>query len=110
MPLHHALYVDQGSRFGEAFPVLTDQPSTDLLGWSAHCEIRAEQSTSSALLATIEPELSDGVALVGATGEVTAGWTWTVGYYELVTVTPDGDRDRIAQGPIYVNPSTTVVP
>lgn len=110
MTLHHALYVDQGRRFRQRFPVLspTTGLAVDVSTWTVACQVREGREASTALLAELTPVAANGYVELAIPAATSAAWSWRAGYYELVLTEPGQDPDGLAQGPLYVDPRTTV--
>jgi hypothetical protein len=110
MTAQHALYIHQGARYVQRFPVLNTLTgaAVDATGWAVACQVRAAKGAGSALLVELAPTAANGYIELAIPAATSAGWTWREGYYDLVLTEPGQDPSRLSQGPVYVDPRTTV--
>lgn len=105
----YTIRIEQGATWK---PVLTLQ-DTDLTGYSARMQIRADVDSDVVLL---ELTTSDGhITIDGPAGQITLQLTdvettaldWTTGVYDLELIAPGGDVQRLLKGIVEVDPEVT---
>lgn len=86
--------------------------NTDLTGYSARMQARADIAETTTLL---DLSTGSGITIDGTAGRIVLELTdeqttvldWTEGVYDLEIIAPNGDVTRLLKGPIYVDPEVT---
>jgi hypothetical protein len=115
--LNYDIEIDQGSDYGEAFPILDDnnQPVT-VAGWSARCQFRKTPTspiprlsfdTNQLQVEGFGLEISGDEVILRIPGSASALWAWTEGHYAIELVDPLGAPRRIVAGRVFVSTETT---
>lgn len=105
----YLIRIEQGATWR---PTLTLR-DTDLTGYTARMQIRADIDATDVLL---ELSTANGkITIDGPAGQIkpvltdtqTATLTWTDGVYDLELTAPGGDVQRLLKGPVEVDPEVT---
>jgi hypothetical protein len=102
------LVVEQGATWAHGWRVrFNGDPIT--AAWTAHAQLRAGKSKTSALLHTFTASVSDtGDVVIGVPFAASEAWDFTKGYYDVEVTSPDGEtRLRVAQGSVKVSQEVT---
>jgi len=109
MALRYTLYIDQGSDYTVAFPVLNaaNEPQ-DLAGWSARGQVRVV-ATDPVVLHDFTDELSLAGSDLTLTvpAAVSSTWMWSFAAYDIELTDPNGEVSRLVEGFLVVRPEVT---
>lgn len=102
------LTLTQGIDSGYAWPITdADGQPADLTGWTAIAQVRERESPTSPLLHefTAAVDVAASRVTVSWTAEESLAWTaWSVGFFDVVLVDPDGRPVQVlAQGDVKVD-------
>lgn len=110
------LWVEQGTSWGMAFPIIdANGDAVDLAGWSARAQIRSRAGASGDPLfewgtddeAPGRLTLADGVLTMFVTPEQSTSWSFSRGVFDVELVSPSGEVARPISGTVYVSPEVT---
>lgn len=106
------LIVTQGADWAAQWPVIdTDGDPVDVTAWTIRAQVR--KSPASAEL--LHEWTSDAGTAVGSPGQVTLlvsadvsyGWTWAQGEYDVFITSPGGVRTKLDGGIVEVDQAVT---
>lgn len=105
------LILTQGISTGYYWPVVNDSGDTvDLTGWSAKCQVRANDNHLSELLAELDCVVANGGVSVVWTAEQSLLWDFDNGFFDIILIDPDDvARQILAEGVVVVNRVVTSV-
>lgn len=103
---------DQGTTIERVLTWRRDGSPLDLTGWNTRMEVRDKYGGT--LLYRLDPTIGN-LILGGVAGtltlvipaDVSAGWTWRGGLYDIEVIDPGGKVGRLLQGKIKLNPEVT---
>lgn len=111
--LKYPMALNQGETSSLVFPILDEFGSpVTVTGWTGKAQIRAKPGGPAVLY-----EWSTAHSNITVTGTTvtlrvpavdSAGWSWLCGFYDLILTDLSGNVYRIAEGPVRIDPSTTL--
>ena len=99
------LTIEQGTTWRHAWTVQVD--GTDLAGtWTGRCQIR-RRVTDETILATLTVTVTAPVVAIEVAPDVSTGWDWSTGVYDIEIQAADGTVFRVVEGSVTLSPEVT---
>lgn len=104
----------QGIDFAAHIPIVdADGDPADLTGYTAACQVRKLRDHTSELLGEMVAYCAGGDIVITQTAEISRGWTWKSGYFDVILIDPSGRPVEViadeGPGQITLRPVITVV-
>ena len=112
--LKYTVKLNQGETSSLIFPILDEFGApVNVTGWTAKSQIRSAPGIPTVLYEWSATAGNLTVSGSSVTLRVPAadssGWTWTSAEYDLILIDLNGNVYRIAEGPVQVDPATTLI-
>ncbi|WP_449060598.1 hypothetical protein [Planomonospora algeriensis] len=109
------LLIEQGAAFVHELALADDGGPIDLTGYTARMDIRPHAG-STTLLHQLTTGPAGGLSIDGPAGQLrlripaaaTRTFLWERAVYDLLLIGPDGEPDRLIEGPATVKPGVTL--